>query len=150
MSCINHIILILRQAPPGMLFWKLPLSLHVEHEVAAVHVFDDKEESVGRRWNMFGISRFPPQFPHLNDRINNLCVECFYTSAGCQNTVQNVNASKSLITQPLHCMYVTTHSHNNNGFGCQQKSTPGLDTGMTPKQTFYTVTIGTSWDVDYI
>lgn len=36
------------QASPGVLFWKLPLSLHVEHKVSPIHVFNDKEKSGGK------------------------------------------------------------------------------------------------------
>lgn len=29
-----------------MFFWELPLSLHVEHEISTIHIFNNEKESV--------------------------------------------------------------------------------------------------------
>lgn len=31
---------------PGVFFWEFPLSLHVEHEISTIHIFNNKEQSV--------------------------------------------------------------------------------------------------------
>lgn len=36
------------RSPPGMFLRELPLSLHVEHEITAVYVLNNKEKSVKR------------------------------------------------------------------------------------------------------
>ena len=37
-----------RRVEPGMLFWKSPLALHMEHQISATNKLNDKEQPRGR------------------------------------------------------------------------------------------------------
>lgn len=51
-----------------MLLRKLPLPLHVEHEISTVHVLDDEEESADKEEDVTGLHRHGGKCQDVPDR----------------------------------------------------------------------------------